>query len=59
MTPYLKNSASSSPGIMRNTLFCSPQVRLVWKPTRLYAVLSAFSALSWTAPRATGPSWGR
>ena len=29
ITPYLTNSAFSSPGIIENTLFCSPNLRCV------------------------------
>ena len=41
ITPYFINSASSSPGIIENTLFCSPNFKLVWNPTKLYNVFFA------------------
>ena len=43
---------------MRNTRFCSPQVRFVWKPTRLYALRSAFSGRSWTTAHGRLPVLG-
>ena len=43
---------------MRNTRFCSENVRFVWNPTKLYAVHSAFSARSWTAAQGRFPVRG-
>ena len=40
ITTYRTNSACSKPGIMEKTRFCSPNFKLVWKPTMLYIVPS-------------------
>ena len=43
---------------MRNTRFCSPHFRFVWKPTMLYSVRSLFSARSWTFAQGRWPVLG-
>jgi len=48
ITPYLTNSAFSSPGIKLITLFCSPNFKFVWKPTMLNKFPSVLSCLSCT-----------
>lgn len=48
ITPYLTNSAFSKPGIPEKTLFCSPNFKFVWKPTKLNIFPSVSSCLNCT-----------
>ena len=58
ITPYRTNSALARPGIRPNTRFCSPNFKLVWKPTRLKRVPSRFSFRSCTTAQGRWPVRG-
>src|ERR1041384_4723838 len=48
MLPNRRNSAASSPGIMRNTRCCSGTLSRVWNPTRFHICTARSSWRSWT-----------
>ena len=45
-------------GIIRKTRSCSGKAKLVWKPTRLYALPARFSARSCTTAHGRSPDTG-